>query len=659
MRDRWVTAGRLPVEDPVAACALAANLLGAEADLVLAGGGNASVKADWCEFDGRNIAAVYVSPSGMDLAAVTRDALVPLETERLHRLLALPELRDAAMKRELGLARLVDDGRRPSVESLLHAVIPASNVLHTHADAVLALTNTDDPAVLVREALGELPAVIDYRMPGFTLARYVAQAWTAPGPAEAGALVLVRHGLVTYAATAKEAYALHVELVTRAEAFLERRAPHGRRLAAAPAAPAATDLNALAELRRRISSAAGCPLIAVRTDGEEVRRAFDLPGLLDALRRGPLTPDHAIRTKRTPLIGDDVEGYVRDYRAYFEENRGRRGEPLTMLDPAPRVILEATLGLVTAGTTRTAAVAARDIYLHTMKVVETAELLGGYRALPAGDIFDMEYWELEQAKLEPVRAARLPLTGQVALVTGAASGIGRACAQGLIATGAAVVGLDLADTVLAVSGVDGYVGIVGDATSAADVGRAVTTAVENFGGLDILVASAGIFGQSQPIAELDFERWHRTMSVNLDGVLVALKLAHPLLARAPAGGRVVLIASKNVPAPGPGAAAYSASKAAAMQLARVAALEWAADGIRVNAVHPDAVFDTGLWTPELLAERAAKYGLSVEDYKRRNLLRTEVTSTTVAEMVVQLCSSPFSCTTGAQIPIDGGSDRVI
>jgi NAD(P)-dependent dehydrogenase (short-subunit alcohol dehydrogenase family) len=185
------------------------------------------------------------------------------------------------------------------------------------------------------------------------------------------------------------------------------------------------------------------------------------------------------------------------------------------------------------------------------------------------------------------------------------------------------------------------------------------TGVYRFGGLDLLVVSAGIFPASQPIAALDPALWRRTMAVNVDSVAELLRACHPLLALAPAGGRVVLIASKNVPAPGPGAAAYSASKAALTQLARVAALEWATDGIAVNVVHPDAVFDTGLWTEELLAERARRYGLSVAEYRRRNLLGREVTSVAVARMVAQMCGEAFACTTGAQVPVDGGNDRVV
>ena len=247
----------------------------------------------------------------------------------------------------------------------------------------------------------------------------------------------------------------------------------------------------------------------------------------------------------------------------------------------------------------------------------------------------------------------------MALVTGAASGIGRACALALRARGAAVIGLDLNPAVAGVVESADFLGVAADVSDPDAVAAAVRAGVERFGGVDIVVAAAGMFGASRPIAELDRTAWRRTMAVNLDATADLFALAHPLLALAPRGGRVVVVASKNVPAPGPGAAAYSASKAALTQLARVAALEWAGDGIRVNTIHPDAVFDTGLWTPDLLAERAARYGLTVEEYKRRNLLRTEVTSARVGDLVATLCGDAFAATTGAQVPVDGGNERVI
>ncbi len=358
------------------------------------------------------------------------------------------------------------------------------------------------------------------------------------------------------------------------------------------------------------------------------------------------------------MVGTDVDGYVQGYRDYFGRNASRSADELAMLDPAPRVVLDDRLGMLTIGQRGKDADIADDIYRHTMDIIERGELLGGYRALPEGDLFDVEYWDLEQAKLR--RGGTPPaLAGQVALVTGAASGIGRACAATLLSAGACVIGLDLsADVAGTFSGAE-WLGVPTDVTDAEAVRRALTAGVERFGGVDILVVSAGIFPESEPIAKLHMEQWRRAMAVNVDAVAALLQATHPLLAHAPSGGSVVLIASKNVPAPGPGAAAYSASKAALTQLGRVAALEWAADGIRVNMVHPDAVFDTALWTPELLEQRAAKYGMSVHDYKRRNLLHAEVSSDIVSRMVLSMCGDAFSRTTGAQVPVDGGNDRVV
>jgi NAD(P)-dependent dehydrogenase (short-subunit alcohol dehydrogenase family) len=251
------------------------------------------------------------------------------------------------------------------------------------------------------------------------------------------------------------------------------------------------------------------------------------------------------------------------------------------------------------------------------------------------------------------------MAGEVAVVTGAASGIGRACAAELLARGCAVVGIDVNPVVGATFNGPQWLGITADVTDEGAVQAAVTAATEQFGGVDVAVLCAGVFGPSSPVAQLDRGQWRRIMDVNADAAVVALRSLHPLLSRAPRGGRVVVVASKNVAAPGPGAAAYSASKAALVQLARVAALEWAGDGIRVNCVHPDAVFDTGLWTTEVLEQRAAQYGMSVDEYKRRNLLGIEVTSGDVARAVASLCTDAFRATTGAQISVDGGNDRVI
>jgi rhamnose utilization protein RhaD (predicted bifunctional aldolase and dehydrogenase)/NAD(P)-dependent dehydrogenase (short-subunit alcohol dehydrogenase family) len=642
VENRWAETGTH--SDELDACVYGSRLLGREPDLVLHGGGNTSVKTSAADITGRPVDVLHVKGSGWDLATIERAGFAPLRLDRLRELLTVPSLPDSAMMNELRCALLDASAPDPSVETLLHAVLPHPAVLHSHADAVITLTNLDKP--LVEEVFGDRVVVIPYVMPGFALARACAELFPRHVGERTIGMVLLNHGLFTFGEDTRQAYDRHVELVGDAEAYLSRHRPERRSVPAPP-----VDRHRLAGLRRRISDVAGAPMIVSRHADAATMAFVARPDLADVATRGPATPDHVIRTKRVPLIGDDVDGYAADYLRYFDEHAG---PGLTMLDPAPRVVLDPGLGMLSVGRRAKDADIARDIYAHTIDVIERAEELGGYRALPPGDLFDMEYWELEQAKLR-LSGAPAEFTGEVALVTGAASGIGRACVDALRAKGASVIGLDLTPTE---SRAD-YLGLQVDVTDPAAVEAAIDRGVERFGGLDVLVASAGVFPANTPIAELDPATWRHAMSVNADAIAVLFAKAHPLLKLAPRGGRVVVVASKNVPAPGPGAAAYSASKAAVTQLARVAALEWAADGIRVNAVHPDAVFDTGLWTAEVLARRAEHYGLSVEAYKRRNLLGAEITSAAVGRVIAELCSDTFAHTTGAQVPVDGGNERVV
>jgi NAD(P)-dependent dehydrogenase (short-subunit alcohol dehydrogenase family) len=249
--------------------------------------------------------------------------------------------------------------------------------------------------------------------------------------------------------------------------------------------------------------------------------------------------------------------------------------------------------------------------------------------------------------------------GEVALVTGAATGIGKACVEAFLRRGAAVVGLDIKAEIKAVSASPVYLGLVCDLTDEDAVRAALAAAVQAFGGLDMLVLNAGIFPPSVALDSLSLAHWRQVFAINLDSNVTLLRETYPLLKAAKRYGRVVINASRNVPAPGPGAAAYSASKAALTQLGRVAALEWAKVGIRVNMLHPHAVFDTGIWTDEVIQSRAAKYGLTVEQYKKNNLLGVELCSRDLGEMIAEMCGPLFKNTTGAQVPADGGSDRVI
>lgn len=655
MKDLWDDTAAAGFEGPLGECVYGSRLIGGDPRLVLHGGGNTSVKAPWTDITGEEVEALYVKGSGWDLATIEAAGFTPLPLARLRRLLDLDKLSDPDMMAALQAARLDPSAPSPSVETLLHALLPHRAVQHSHADVIVNLTNLADGEERVRRVFGDRVVVVPYVMPGFDLAKAVAELWPRQSHDRTVGMVLLHHGLFTFADTTREAYRRHVELITLAEEHLNQEAPLIE--ATAPPLPPVPP-EELARLRRRISDVAGRPMVMSRHTDPLVARFVRRRDLGDVTQRGPLTPDHIIRTKRTPLVGGDVDRYAAEYRGYFEANRHRGRGELVMLDPAPRVVLDPELGMLTVGPTAKDADIAADIYHHTIPVLERAEQLGGYRALPEGDLFEVEYWDLEQAKLR--RAGPPPeMAGKVALVTGAASGIGRACAAELLRRGAAVVGLDLNPEVGEVFSGPSWLGVTADVTDPSATEEALRLGVERFGGIDLVVVAAGVFGASRPLAELEVDEWRRVQEVNVDSVAALFARLHPLLAVAPGGGRVVVIGSKNVPAPGKGAAAYSASKAALTQLARVAALEWAADGIRVNLVHPDAVFDTGLWTPELLAQRAARYGMSVEEYKRRNLLGVEVTSAAVARLVAEMCSDTFACTTGAQVPVDGGNERVI
>ncbi|HEX4496435.1 MAG TPA: bifunctional aldolase/short-chain dehydrogenase, partial [Thermoanaerobaculia bacterium] len=590
-----------------------------------------------------------------DLETIAAAGFSPVRLAPAARLATLSRLSDPEMVNELRTAMTLAAAPTPSVEAILHAVLPFKYVDHTHADAVVTLTDNPEGEALVREVYGNAVVVIPYVMPGFDLARLCAERFPALAGPETIGMVLLNHGIFSFGATARESYERMIDLVGRAERLLERRGAWS--LGPFQGSPSEPEPLEIARLRHDVSRAAGFPMVlASHRDPRSL--AFTRREDVARIAQGPATPDHVIRTKRLPLIGRDVDGYVLAYRAYFDEHAPHAAAPKTMLDPAPRVILDPELGLVTAGRSAKDAAISAEIYQHTMDIIERAEQLGGYRALPARDLFDMEYWDLEQAKLAQAGKPAL-FAGEVALVTGAASGIGRATVEALLARGAAVVGLDIDSKIGELPARKDFLGLRCDVTVEAEVAAALARGISAFGGLDLLVLNAGIFPAARKIADLPLAEWDRVMRVNLDANLLLLRLGHPFLKLAPAGGRVVVIGSKNVPAPGPGAAAYSASKAALHQLARVAALEWGQDGIRVNILHPNAVFDTGVWTDEVLASRAAAYGLAVEEYRRNNVLRVEVTSRDVAELAAELCGPRFAKTTGAWIPVDGGNERVI
>ena len=623
---------------------------------MLHGGGNTSVKLKEKDLFGVEEERLYVKGSGWDLETIEAAGFTPLPLDYLRRLTTLEKLSDPQMVGELATHSLRAGAPAPSVETLLHALLPHQYVDHTHADAVLSISNSPDGEKRIRDIYGHRAVVIPYIMAGFDLAAYCARAF----PKEAGkgtvGMILLSHGVFSFGADARESYERMIELVSMAEKYLQ--AQKAWSIGLPPASQSKFEREEAARLRNEVSRAAGFPMLCLCNDSPRFLAFAQHPEVEKISQRGPATPDHVIRTKPVPMLGRNVDGFMSSYKKYFEKNASGAKEPKTMLDAAPRVALDPRLGFAAFGRTAKDTRIAEDLYEHTIDVILRAEALGGWRALEDRHTFDIEYWDLEQAKLRKA-GAPAAFAGEVALVTGAASGIGKACAEAFLRRGAAVVGLDRNASIEGLFKKPDFLGIECDLTDAAAISGSLDRAVRQFGGVDMLVLNAGIFPASSPIQGISAEAWRSAMTVNVEANLLVMQACHALLKLAPRGGRVVVIGSKNVPAPGPGAGAYSASKAALNQLARVAALEWAKDGIRINTLHPNAVYDTALWTPEVLASRAKAYNLTVDEYKKNNLLRTEVTSKDVAELAAEMCGTLFAKTTAAQVPVDGGTEKLV
>jgi len=633
------------------------RLLGADKTLVMHGGGNTSVKLLETNVFGESEEILYVKGSGWDLESIAPQGFSPVRLSHLRRLAELPSLSDPEMVNQLVTHQTRASAPTPSVEAILHAILPYKYVDHTHADPIISITNTPDGEARIRESFGKLVVIVPYVMPGFDLARLCAVQFRQQVCAETIGMVLLNHGIFSFGATARESYDRMIALVDKAEDYLKSR--KAWEVAWGSHAKNSVDLKAqLAKLRSDLSLVAGFPVVMARQSDQKSLGFARHPQLEDISQRGPATPDHVIRTKRLPMIGRDVFAYAEDYRRYFAENAANAKEQKAIVDAAPRVVLDPEFGLCAVGRSAKDAAVVSEIYAHTMEIILRSVALGGYQALPAKDVFDVEYWDLEQAKLR--KSGSFPVfSGEIALVTGAASGIGKACVEALMVRGAAVVGLDKNSSVGALHARPEFLGIECDITDESSVRRALVQAADAYGGLDMLVLNAGIFPESCALESQSSAEWRRAMQINVDANMVLMRDCHPLLKLAPRGGRVVIVGSKNVAAPGPGVAAYSASKAALNQLARVAALEWGRDRIRVNSLHPNAIFDTGIWTEKVLDSRAKQYGLTVEQYKINNVLQVEIFSRDVAELAAELCGPKFAKTTGANIPVDGGNDRVI
>jgi len=631
------------------------RLLGLEPDLVLHGGGNTSVKVKKENIFGDIEEILYVKGSGVDLTTIQPAGFASVKLEALKKLTLLKKLDDADLLRLQRSAMTDPDSPNPSIETILHAIIPFKYVDHTHADSVVTISNNKRGEDLIHEIYKDRVLIVPYVTPGFILAKKVYELTRNLDWSKVEGIILLHHGVFTFSDDARTSYERMIHIASLADDYLKKQGVFDSVAKAEPL----EDLLSLACIRHQISVAKGDAMIARIDQNPEACGFANLSDVDSIAIRGPMTLDHVIRTKPIPVIlrndiEKDIADYSSEYKNYFDRNTDGH---LQCLDAAPRWGIWPEYGTISFGRSVKEAAVVTDIAEHTIRAIQLGEALGGWKPLPKKDIFHMEYWTLQQAKLKK-KESSLELQGKIALITGAASGIGRACAEALYEQGAVVAGLDINPEITGIFNQRDRAGLTCDVTDDKAVQEAVEFIVRSFGGLDILVTNAGIFPASRSIEEMDAETWNRSMEINLTSHQRLLKACIPYLKQGiePA---IIFIASKNVPAPGPGASAYSVAKAGLTQLARIAAMELAVFGIRVNIVHPDAVFDTGIWTQEVLEGRARHYGLTVAEYKTKNLLKTEVTSKDVAAMVCAMAGRAFAKTTGAQVPIDGGNERVI
>ena len=663
------------------------RLLGAEPTLVLHGGGNTSVKGSCATVLGGEKPAVFVKASGFDMAVIEPEGHPALDLEYLLRLGRLNKLSNAEMLNELRTHLFDFKSPTPSIESLVHALIAKKFIDHTHADAILGLTNQPDGKKVAKDALGKDVIVLNYVKPGFHLAKATAGALEA-NPRARG-MVWMNHGLLTWGDTARDSYETMIELVTRAEDYLSRKATKSLTVSSPTPLASARERAALLApiLRGLLAQPEGDPdkpfrhVILESLINREVLDFLDSEGGRELALSPPLTSDHLIRTKVLPLWIDApayegpaklrdqlvkaIERYSKEYGEYLKRNSARMNSDLTPFDPLPRVVLVGGVGAFCAGTDSAAARIARDITAHTLAVKAQVAAMGSYRGLAEEHLFDMEYEVFQHDKLKS--RVLLPLSGRVALVTGSAGAIGSGISRGLLEQGCSVAVTDLAgenlDRLVSELKQDFgkcVIGVPMDVTDRASVAQGYGEIIRTWGGIDLVVVNAGLALVSS-LQTMELERFRKLEQVNVEGTLLVLAESARLFERQATGGDIVLVSTKNVFAPGAQFGAYSATKAAAHQLARIASLELAPFDVRVNMVAPDAVFGegarkSGLWA-EVGPDRMKARGLDEkgleEYYRNRNLLKARITARHVANAVLYFATRQTP-TTGATLPVDGG-----
>ncbi len=630
--------------------------IGSDEKLVLHGGGNTSVKIKIFDHSGKETFALFVKGSGSDLSTITEDGFTALRMNELLEAKKIKEMSDIDMVSYLRKCMLDPDQASPSVETFLHAFIPFKYVDHSHADFILSITNTDLTDKEILNIFNGKVLILPYTPPGFDLAKAFGLLIDEYDIENYDGAILRNHGLITWGNTADESYYKHTELTSIAEKYVRQRwngIPDGKEYTNSRE----TMISLLPKLRGLLSKNKKKIL---NWDNSPEIIGYSLLGMAKEMASlGPATPDMLIRTKMDYLFVEDIndlERQIADYvTKYVDEFNKYIGNSYPMHDPYPSVILIRGLGLVTAASSKKESLIIRDLALHTFRVTHSAGTIAKNRFIDRKDAFLMEYWSLEEAKLK--KKKELPLQGYVGLITGAASGIGKATFIKFIEEGITSIGGDINDKVLEFNEKFKYVGmgIKMDISEEKSVIQAVESIILNYGGIDVVFNNAGYLHPSN-LDEIEIQDMMKHISVNAIGTFLVTKETFKVMKKQKIGGNYIFNITKNLTNPGIGMASYGSTKAFAAQLSKYVTIEGGKYGIRSNIINPDKIFrDSAIWENGVLENRARAKGISVEEYKKGNLLHIEVLPEHVANVVVELIKDNiFGATTGAMIPIDGG-----